>query len=655
MPTNTYQPNETDSRDSYVNEDSKATNYGTSADLIVQQLGGKNLGRRTTIIEFDITDLPSDATVTSASLDLYANAIISGGGQNAQIASFVRNQAHPGPWVESEVSWDYYAGTSTWYAGAGTGPTNGIFDYASGTQVTKALPTATGTWTINDATFVAIVQNAITTQSGRCALEVLRAGTGTDTGVTFDSSSGATSSQRPKLTVTYTVSVSKSVGVITFTGSVIAPAISIPVSKTINASALQFVSSVIVPTINISSDKTVNASVIQFTSSVVDPTIETSVNVTYNADVLILSSNVIDVSLTIVEDKTVNSDVIQAVFSIEQSATSTDSFYYVYPQPVQSSFSVNGVLNTIDISPASIQGALTTENNAIEVVVAINPLQSNVSIIDSNKTIDINVNEIDLVSSVETVSAQSSTSNNVNVQPITASVEIVNNISNVTIDVSPVNAVSSLQSAVNQVSVESSTLDLISEVISVSNSNTLDVSPINLSSSVVSLEPSIEINIAPVSAIISIIDVSISQVSNPSVNVSSINSTLSLIEPSVNIISNATLNVQPVTATFGLNTLDTQSQATPNVLNISGSVNNVTISNAIDLSPIQLIALLVPLSDVVSSDKTVRTAALTGEFSFIQPLISPVNPDVIIFSKANRIRRTIKNNKEYSTAKGGMV
>lgn len=204
MPTNTYQPNETDSNDTYISQDNATTNYGTNTSLIVQQSGGKGSGQNKAILEFDCSDIPSGSIVTAASLTLNATSILDGGGQNATVARLWRDSGQVGPWTEAGATWNTYDGSGSW---TGMGASNALFDYENTTKVNVALPTSTGAWTASGLqTFVnsQINNGANRIVRAQVAIIVFRAGNATDSGVVFDSSGTGTAGNRPKLSVTYT-------------------------------------------------------------------------------------------------------------------------------------------------------------------------------------------------------------------------------------------------------------------------------------------------------------------------------------------------------------------------------------------------------------------------------------------------------------------
>jgi hypothetical protein len=81
--------------DTYVNEQSPATNYGTSATMNVQR---RTAQRQRTLVQFDLSQIPAGAAINSATLELYATAA-PGTGQQLDVHHVM------GTWTEPAVTW----------------------------------------------------------------------------------------------------------------------------------------------------------------------------------------------------------------------------------------------------------------------------------------------------------------------------------------------------------------------------------------------------------------------------------------------------------------------------------------------------------------------------------------------------------------------
>lgn len=88
----------TASKDTWVNQDLPNANYGLDADMTVGQVTG-DVDQAMPLIWFDLTELPSDAVIISATLSLYA--------PNPPTHSFfAQPQAISSSWVENVVTWN---------------------------------------------------------------------------------------------------------------------------------------------------------------------------------------------------------------------------------------------------------------------------------------------------------------------------------------------------------------------------------------------------------------------------------------------------------------------------------------------------------------------------------------------------------------------
>jgi len=188
-PTLTIQPS---SKDTHLHEGNPTTNYGTSAYWVeAGYLSAGHLLRA--LIEFAITwgtDIPANATITSAVFSLLVDNLTSGTNENFTAARVLRRD-----WVEAESTWNIYKTGSNWTtAGCGS---NGN-DYTSTDAVALAI-SSTGwkDWTITN--------QVLTAQAGsfNVAIRVIGA---TTSGLSSRTASArpreyATAASRPKLVI----------------------------------------------------------------------------------------------------------------------------------------------------------------------------------------------------------------------------------------------------------------------------------------------------------------------------------------------------------------------------------------------------------------------------------------------------------------------
>ena len=212
MPTLTVQPT---SKDTFLSEGLPSSNYGGSTFI---QVRNWNEDIRRIILEFDISSLPSGATINSATLSLnyYAYDVTDPNGYTIWAYKLSRTD-----WVESEATWQRYKSGSNWTSGGG--------DYVTSSPAggSTTFPSSYGwmSWNV-----LAIVQDAY--NASRAAEILLKFSSETAEGASsslasFRSKEYATSADRPKLVIDYTevaaptVSTSAATGIQTaqFTGN----------------------------------------------------------------------------------------------------------------------------------------------------------------------------------------------------------------------------------------------------------------------------------------------------------------------------------------------------------------------------------------------------------------------------------------------------
>lgn len=190
--TNTYQPDATAGKDTYIFSGGPTTNFGTANPIFMGQFLG---GTYKTIIEFDISDIRAGSTINTATLDLNIESTINGGGSlAAHVYRIIRSD-----WEELQATWNIYKTSNNWTtAGAGSDGN----DYTSTNGVAFDLRTSAGTLTITGLANLA--QDALDNQSGKLIL-LLQKDSAADSQTNSPSSSDSgTAGNRPKLTVDYT-------------------------------------------------------------------------------------------------------------------------------------------------------------------------------------------------------------------------------------------------------------------------------------------------------------------------------------------------------------------------------------------------------------------------------------------------------------------
>jgi len=159
--------------DSYVNQASAGSNYGTAAAMYIQ---ARTSQARRTLVQFDVSSVPSGSTINSATLELYATAVTGGLTLNAHRIT--------GAWTETGVTWTNqpaYNSTADASIAGGTGTGWKIWNVASVVQQ----------WVGGTANYGLVVKAS--TETGLSA-----------TTYTFASKEYATTTYRPILRINYT-------------------------------------------------------------------------------------------------------------------------------------------------------------------------------------------------------------------------------------------------------------------------------------------------------------------------------------------------------------------------------------------------------------------------------------------------------------------
>ena len=191
----TYQPS---GKDNSLVEVTPTTNYGAATPLWMNNRA-LGLNAQRPILEFDISDIPANATFSQGDLQLYHYNNYSAGrnpnGKQTDAFKLTRTD-----WVETESTWLIYKTDSSWTTAGGdfvtTNPSGGSTNFGEDYGWL--------TWNI-----LAITQDAYSNSN---SVEVLvkftleNAAPGSETGANFHSREYTdNTSLRPKLTVTYTV------------------------------------------------------------------------------------------------------------------------------------------------------------------------------------------------------------------------------------------------------------------------------------------------------------------------------------------------------------------------------------------------------------------------------------------------------------------
>ncbi|MBK7366189.1 MAG: DNRLRE domain-containing protein [Nitrosomonas sp.] len=189
--TLTLQPNETTAMDTWIRSESPTQNNGTNVQLQVGEINGL-VGARRSLIKFDLSSLPSNATITSAVLSLY---VVTNGDFSINARTF-RVYRLKRAWVESQATWNIYSTGNNWAAAGGFHA-----DDCEQTEIGGRAFTATETQNqFKDFILTPITKAALDLGNGW----MIKADTEDNDAYLFASSSDATAANRPKLVITYT-------------------------------------------------------------------------------------------------------------------------------------------------------------------------------------------------------------------------------------------------------------------------------------------------------------------------------------------------------------------------------------------------------------------------------------------------------------------
>lgn len=198
-PTLTLQPDATAGKDATLHG---STNYGTLIQLFVGENKNESPGVYRSVIQFDLTSIPSSSTVTAATLSLWLYSSGTAYASNNRTLQAYRIRAGR-DWVESQVTWDIYKTSNNWgTAGvANTTTDREATGIGSTAMVTTDSAASKHDWALTPG--AGGVQDWV---SGALANNgmVLIADTEVDDLYAFSGSDDTTAAIRPQLVVVYT-------------------------------------------------------------------------------------------------------------------------------------------------------------------------------------------------------------------------------------------------------------------------------------------------------------------------------------------------------------------------------------------------------------------------------------------------------------------
>lgn len=183
-------------QDTFVNSGASSVNYSTNSLSLNTYTWPANTVANRILIKWDVSAIPSNATINSATLSLYMYGYEGAGGDDQYEISMHKIINH-NP-VISTCIWNAYDGVNAWTGGAN----GGVQDMAS-TEDTNTIDKTAGykPWTVTN-----MVQNWVSNPSSNFGMMLDSDSTAaSDSNRYFRPMEYSNANQRPKLVVTYTI------------------------------------------------------------------------------------------------------------------------------------------------------------------------------------------------------------------------------------------------------------------------------------------------------------------------------------------------------------------------------------------------------------------------------------------------------------------
>ncbi len=181
----------TGTSDTYISQNAPASNFGGNVDLQADGDDPSSTGNDlATLIRWDLSAIPAEATVQSASITV---SVINPSGEQYQFYQLLR------AWDEAQANWNQAANGNNWESPGATGGS----DRGSSLLTSVSAP-ATGVYALSlNAEGIAAIQRWVDGSSPNNGIVLVNSAT-TD-GVDLDSSEAVSTIGRPKLSVTYSL------------------------------------------------------------------------------------------------------------------------------------------------------------------------------------------------------------------------------------------------------------------------------------------------------------------------------------------------------------------------------------------------------------------------------------------------------------------
>lgn len=195
MTTYTSQPNEASGYDTYLDSANPNSNSGSLTTLLIGETSGV-VQKGRTLIKFDLSSIPSTATINSAVLSLWVKTDYSTNARNFKVYRVLLN------WVELEATWNNWK-TGTAWTTAGCGSAGNDFNPTVWATTAFAASESAGTekqFDLDTTEFVKLIDGTYQNYGWK-----IQADTELNDAYQFYSSGEETfTERRPKLVVEYT-------------------------------------------------------------------------------------------------------------------------------------------------------------------------------------------------------------------------------------------------------------------------------------------------------------------------------------------------------------------------------------------------------------------------------------------------------------------
>lgn len=173
--------------DTYISQTNSTTNYGTASTMLMG--GDAASSRANALLFFDVlASVPVNATITSATLQLYEPTVYPGGAITIEAHKLLKS------WSETSTNWTKASGWTPWDTNGGK------FDSAVAASATANVGGAWVKWNLT-----ALVQEWVDRVSADYGIALIRSAGGTGNIRATVNSRESSASQTPQLFITYTV------------------------------------------------------------------------------------------------------------------------------------------------------------------------------------------------------------------------------------------------------------------------------------------------------------------------------------------------------------------------------------------------------------------------------------------------------------------